>query len=298
MNIDLGGRIALVTGGAAGIGEAIARALAIEGCLVSIADRDGVAADRAAAALTAEGLQARSIEIDVGDPAAVAQAFERLRRTDGRLDILVNGAGILSSGPAVDVAVSEWERVVRVNLSSVLHCAKAAIPLMTAQRRGRIVNIASVAAMRGGGSLGNALYGASKAGVVALTMGLARELGPHGITVNAVAPAVAETAMTRSKLTAEMRQRITARIPFGPACRHLRHRRSGGISCLGSRRLHNRGSHPDRRRHLDDVSMIRKSLPAGLTRGWEPVFGKDHAQTEEQCVPTVPSAAHKAFDPT
>lgn len=215
MDLDLGGRIALVTGGAAGIGEAIARALAIEGCLVSIADRDGVAADRAAAALTAEGLQARSLEIDVGDPAAVAQAFERLRQTDGRLDILVNGAGILSSGPAVDVAVSEWERVVRVNLSGVLYCAKAAIPLMTAQRRGRIVNIASVAAMRGGGSLGNALYGASKAGVVALTMGLARELGPHGITVNAVAPAVAETAMTRSKLTAEMRQRITARIPLG-----------------------------------------------------------------------------------
>ncbi|MFI5014098.1 MAG: SDR family NAD(P)-dependent oxidoreductase [Hyphomicrobiales bacterium] len=215
MDLGLSGRIALVTGGAAGIGEAIARALAIEGCLVSIADRDGAAAERAASGLVAEGLQARSVALDVGDPSAVAAAFERLHRAEGGLDILVNGAGILSTGPVAEVGVSEWEEVVRVNLSGVLYCARAAIPLMAARGRGRIVNIASVSAMRGGGSIGNVLYGTSKAGVVALTMGLARELGPNRITVNAVAPAVVETAMTRSKLTEEMRQRITARIPLG-----------------------------------------------------------------------------------
>jgi NAD(P)-dependent dehydrogenase (short-subunit alcohol dehydrogenase family) len=89
------------------------------------------------------------------------------------------------------------------------------MPAATRQRAGRIINIASVSAMRGGGSLGNTIYGATKASVVALTMGLARELGPLGITVNAVAPAVADTAMTRAGLTDEMRRRIVARIPLG-----------------------------------------------------------------------------------
>jgi NAD(P)-dependent dehydrogenase (short-subunit alcohol dehydrogenase family) len=102
-----------------------------------------------------------------------------------------------------------------VNLSGVVHCSKAAIPIMTAQRHGRIVNIASISAMRGGGSIGNTLYGASKAGVVALTMGLARELGPYAITANAVAPAVVDTAMTHAALTEDARQRILARIPLG-----------------------------------------------------------------------------------
>jgi 3-oxoacyl-[acyl-carrier protein] reductase len=86
---------------------------------------------------------------------------------------------------------------------------------MQAQRHGRIINIASISAMRGGGSIGNVLYGTTKAGVVALTMGLARELGPHGITVNAVAPAVVDTAMTRASLNEETRARIAARIPLG-----------------------------------------------------------------------------------
>jgi 3-oxoacyl-[acyl-carrier protein] reductase len=110
---------------------------------------------------------------------------------------------------------AEWQRVHEVNLSGVLYCVKSAIPLMRQQRRGRIINIASVSAMRGGGSVGNTLYGATKAGVVALTMGLARELGPDGITANAIAPAVADTAMTNASLTEDIRRKIVARIPLG-----------------------------------------------------------------------------------
>ena len=136
-----------------------------------------------------------------------AQFVERAKR----IDILVNAAGLLSTGPAADLPAAEWQKVSEVNLAGVLYCAQAVIPIMSKQRSGRIINIASVAAMRGGGTVGNALYGATKAGVVALTMGLARELGPHGITVNAIAPAIADTAMTRAVLTEEVRKKVLAR---------------------------------------------------------------------------------------
>jgi 3-oxoacyl-[acyl-carrier protein] reductase len=215
MDLNLQGRVAVVTGGGAGIGEAIARALAAEGCSVYVADRDSVAAERAAAALTQAGFQTDAVALDVADAAAVEIAFGALLAKGGAVDILVNAAGLLSTGLVADLPVGEFERVARVNLAGLLHCVKATIPSMTARRHGRIINIASVSAMRGGGSVGNTLYGATKAGVVALTMGLARELGPSGITVNAVAPAIVDTAMTHAALTDAARARILTRIPLG-----------------------------------------------------------------------------------
>ncbi len=127
----------------------------------------------------------------------------------------MNAAGLLSTGRFADLPAGEFQRVARVNIDGIINCARAAIPAMTAARRGRIVNIASVSAMRGGGAIGNTLYGATKAGVVALTVGLARELGPSGITVNAIAPAIVDTAMTHAALTDEVRKKIMARIPLG-----------------------------------------------------------------------------------
>ncbi len=212
MDLNLTGRVAVITGGAAGIGEAIGRALAAEGCVICVVDRDGSAAGKAAASF---GPKASSAAVDVGNAAAVQQAFEQIAANHHRLDILVNAAGVLSTGLVADLPASEWQRVSEVNLSGVLYCAKAAIPLMKTQQYGRIINIASVSAMRGGGSVGNTLYGTTKAGVVALTMGLARELGPDGITVNAIAPAIADTAMTHAALTEDARQKIIARIPLG-----------------------------------------------------------------------------------
>jgi 3-oxoacyl-[acyl-carrier protein] reductase len=215
MDLNLKDRVAAVTGGAAGIGEAIARTLAAEGCKLCILDRDANTAQKTATALAVTGINAQSAAVDVGDPAAVAQVFAQIAASHGRLDILVNAAGVLSTGPVADLPATEWQRVAQVNLAGVVHCVKAAIPVMTQQRYGRIINIASVSAMRGGGSVGNTLYGATKAGVVALTMGLARELGPIGITVNAIAPAIADTAMTHALLSEEARKRILARIPLG-----------------------------------------------------------------------------------
>ena len=206
MELNLKDRVAVVTGGAEGIGKAIATGLAAEGCAIWILDRNGGAAQS-----TAATIGAKAATLDVSDAAAVAQVFQNL----GRLDILVNAAGVLSTGLVADLPVTEWQRVSEVNVAGVLYCVKAAIPTLRKQHYGRIINLASVSALRGGGSIGNTLYGATKAGVAALTMGLARELGGNGITVNAIAPAVADTAMTHAALTDEARQKILARIPLG-----------------------------------------------------------------------------------
>jgi NAD(P)-dependent dehydrogenase (short-subunit alcohol dehydrogenase family) len=215
MDLNLKDRVAVVTGGGSGIGEGIARALAVEGCNLCIFDRDASAAQRTAASLAATGIIAQSIAVDVGDSAAVEKAFAEAISNLGRLDILVNAAGVLSTGLVADLPVTEWQRIAQVNLAGVVYCVKAAIPVMSQQRFGRIINIASVSAMRGGGSVGNTLYGATKAGVVALTMGLARELGPFGITANAIAPAVVDTAMTHAALTEGAKRKILERIPLG-----------------------------------------------------------------------------------
>jgi 3-oxoacyl-[acyl-carrier protein] reductase len=119
----------------------------------------------------------------------------------------------------VDSSIQGWEEVSRINLSGVFYCSKAVLPFMIEEKYGKIVNIASVSAMKGGGALGNTLYGTTKAGVVAMTKGLARELAPSGINVNAIAPAVVETSMTNSKLTPELRGKIRERIPMGRLCK-------------------------------------------------------------------------------
>jgi len=215
MELNLKDRVALVTGGGAGIGEASARALAAEGCSVVIADRDGAAAERVAASIAPDGRSAVAVTVDVSDAAAVTAAFTEVGRRAGAPHILVNAAGLLSTGSVSDLPAAEFDRIARVNIDGIINCVKAAVPAMTTARAGRIINIASVSAMRGGGSVGNTLYGTTKAGVVALTMGLARELGPSGITVNAVAPAIVDTAMTHVALTDEARRRILPRIPLG-----------------------------------------------------------------------------------
>ncbi|WJR75869.1 SDR family NAD(P)-dependent oxidoreductase [Bradyrhizobium sp. NP1] len=212
MELNLKDRVAVVTGGAAGIGEAIARALAHEGCKLCILDRDENAARRTAESL---GNGALSSAVDVSNADLVSNALEKVAENHGRIDVLVNAAGVLSTGFVADLPVTEWQRVSQVNLAGIVYCVKAAIPAMKKQNGGRIINIASVSAERGGGSVGNTLYGATKAGVVALTKGLARELGPDKITVNAIAPAIADTAMTHKLLTDDALKKILARIPIG-----------------------------------------------------------------------------------
>ena len=187
MDLNLKDRVAVITGGAAGIGEAIARQLAAEGCNIFILDRDEVllanqprrSRKRSASAIC----RGRCWRLR-----CCGTCLCQIAAAHNGLDILVNAAGVLSTGLVADLPTAEWQRVSEINLSGVIYCAKAAIPFMSRKEHGRIINIASVSAMRGGGSVGNTLYGATKAGVVALTMGLARELGPHAITVNSSHP--------------------------------------------------------------------------------------------------------------
>jgi 3-oxoacyl-[acyl-carrier protein] reductase len=199
MEMDLKGRVALITGAARGVGARIAARFAEHGAIVYASDID----ERAA------------LRMDVSDRAGVRAAAERIERESGGLDILVNNAGLLANGPFDATTGEAWDKLVAVNLTGVYNCVQAAVPAMRRRGKGSIVNIASVSHEKGGGAFGNVWYGATKAGVVAMTKGLGRELGPLGIRVNAIAPAVVATDMVRSLLTPEVRERIVARIPLG-----------------------------------------------------------------------------------
>ena len=212
MDLKLGGKIALVTGAGGGIGAAIASTLVDHGCSVYVADSDAAAANKVATELGERGYP---LTLDVGNAAEAAAAVEQIVRERGRIDIAVNNAGILKTGSILDASIADWDQVCRVNLSGVYYCCKAVLASMVKQRYGKIVNIASVSAMKGGGSFGNVLYGTTKAGVVALTKGLGRELAPFGINVNAIAPGVVETNMTGSLLTPERRKAVLGAIPLG-----------------------------------------------------------------------------------
>ena len=199
---DLTGRVALVTGAARGLGRAIAAALAGQGATVLLNGRDGAALETAAKAIRAEGGAASVLPGDVTDPAARAAMFARIRDWSGdghqRLDILVNNAGARARKELADFAPGDIERVTATNLFAPFEMSRLAAPMMIAQGGGRIINIASIAGPIARG--GDAAYTASKAGLIGLTRALAAELGPHAITVNAIAPGFfateANTAMT------------------------------------------------------------------------------------------------------
>jgi 3-oxoacyl-[acyl-carrier protein] reductase len=195
----LDGKVAFVTGAARGIGAAIAARFEQEGCVVWRADI----------------LPSPGIVLDVTDRAAVQAAIGRVAAEHGGLDILVNDAGLIASGPADRISGEDWDRLLAVNLTGIFNCIQAALPAMAGRAGASIINMASVSSEKGGGAIGNVWYGTTKAAVVALTKGLGRELGPRGIRVNAISPAVVDTDMTHDMLTPEMRSKVIARIPLG-----------------------------------------------------------------------------------
>ena len=209
--MQLDGKVVLVTGAGQGLGEAIATACAAAGARVGVNDLDPTTATAAAERLGEAGLALPGDVSQADGPAGMVQAL--LDRW-GRLDGLVCNAGILDTHPFLELEPAIWERVLRIDLTGVYHCCRAAIPVMLAQGGGRIVNISSVAGKRGGGLVGTAAYASAKAGVLGLTRALAREFGTCGIGVNAIAPGPAETAMTEW-LDEERRQRVLAGIPLG-----------------------------------------------------------------------------------
>jgi 3-oxoacyl-[acyl-carrier protein] reductase len=193
MNLGLEGHAALVTGGASGIGAAIASALAREGCDVAIVDRQG---GGAAAAIAALGRRALVLEADVREPEAAARAVEDVLRTFGRLDILVCSAGITADATVWKMTERQWDEVIAVNLKGVFNYNQAAARVFRERKSGKIVNLSSINGLRG--KFGQANYAASKAGVIALSKSLARELGKYGVNVNAIAPGMVDTAMSRA----------------------------------------------------------------------------------------------------
>ncbi len=212
MEQALQGKVALITGAARGVGAEIARQFVAQGATVIVADLDEPAAHALAGEL---GASAHGLRFDVRDRAGVRAAVESVGRARGGLDILVNNAGLLANGAFDATGGEAWDNLVAVNLTGLYNCVQAAVPAMRRRGGGNIINIASVSHEKGGGAFGNVWYGTTKAGVVAMTKGLGRELGPERIRVNAIAPAVVATDMVHQLLTEEVRARIVSRIPLG-----------------------------------------------------------------------------------
>jgi 2-hydroxycyclohexanecarboxyl-CoA dehydrogenase len=188
-------RVAVITGGASGIGLGAAEALVADGHRVALLDRNGDGAEVAAAELRAGGATAIGVEVDVADRAAVDAAFTTVRAELGPVEILVTSAGIESFTSVLDITPERWDQLIAINLTGTFTCAQAAIADMLPAKWGRIVTISSQSAQSGAPKMAH--YAASKGGVIALTKALAVELARSGITVNTVSPSVVDTPMAR-----------------------------------------------------------------------------------------------------
>ncbi|KGI71027.1 SDR family oxidoreductase [Mycolicibacterium rufum] len=209
-------RVAVVTGGASGMGESTCRELGRRGHKVAVLDVNGEAAQRVAEDLRADGGSALGLVVDVTDRAAVDEAFGKVRSELGPVHILVTSAGLVDFAPFVDISPQAWQRLIDVNLTGTFHCAQAAVPDMLEAGWGRIVMISSSSAQRG--SPGMAHYAASKGALISLTRSLAREYGAAGITVNNIPPSGIETPMQHQSQAAGFlppNEQMAASIPVG-----------------------------------------------------------------------------------
>jgi 3-oxoacyl-[acyl-carrier protein] reductase len=210
---DLSGQTALITGGAQGIGSGIARRLGLAGAIVAIADLNQDGADACAAKLEEEGVQAFGVQVDVSNSASVAEAFAQIGSRLGKIDIVVNNAGIAGrAAPVSEQSDEDWQRVIDIDLTGVFYCCRAVIGGMIERDYGRIVNIASVAGKEGNPNM--SAYSAAKAAVIALTKSLAKEVARKNICVNSISPAVIRTPILE-QLTPEQVEYMTSRIPRG-----------------------------------------------------------------------------------
>lgn len=209
----LSDKTAVISGAASarGIGRATARLFASQGAKVAILDLDAVGAKSAAEEL---GPGHVGLGCDVSDPVSCRNAAERAIAAFGKIDILINNAGITQPLKLMDISPENWQRVVDVNMTGVLYLSQAFIPHMRTRRQGSIACMSSVSAQRGGGIFGGPHYSAAKAGVLGLAKAMARELGPDGIRVNSVTPGLIQTDITGGKLTPEMKADIISGIPL------------------------------------------------------------------------------------
>jgi NAD(P)-dependent dehydrogenase (short-subunit alcohol dehydrogenase family) len=206
-------RVAIVTGAGRGIGLGIALALVREGARVALCDIRAELLTDALAEVEARGGEALVFQMDVTRREQIQHAVDETARRWGTVDILVNNAGIYEVLPFEEIGETQWDRLLAVNLKGAFLCCQAAVPFMKRQGWGRIVNIASSAG-KAGGTLAGAHYSVSKAGLICLAKQLARELGPHGITVNAIAPGRIDTPMIHS-VSEEENEAFVLRTPVG-----------------------------------------------------------------------------------
>ena len=205
-------QVAIITGGARGIGYSIAERLASDGAAVAIADISADSAYAAATRLQEAGYQAQAIPTDITDRDSVNKMVQATLDAFGRLDLLVNNAGVGLNRPFLETTLEDWERVLRVNLTGTFVCSQAASRVMVEAGGGRIIHIASISGERG--AQNRSAYGASKAGVIQLTKVMALELAAKGIRVNAVAPGPVATPMTSVTHTQAIRDSYYSRIPL------------------------------------------------------------------------------------
>ncbi len=208
--MPLTGKIAVVTGGAQGIGQTVAVMLARDGADVVVADIEASRCESTVRLIQDAGRRALALGVNVGEWDQVKSLADRIVQEWGRIDVLVNNAGITRDGLLMRMKEEDWQAVLQVNLTGTFFCAKAILPLMSKQRSGRIVNIASIVGAIG--NVGQANYAASKAAVIGLTKTVAREYAGRNITVNAVAPGFIDTAMTQH-LSPEIREGLLSQIP-------------------------------------------------------------------------------------
>jgi NAD(P)-dependent dehydrogenase (short-subunit alcohol dehydrogenase family) len=211
--MGLDGRNAVVTGGASGIGRAIAHRLADAGATVAVLDLRADGAAAVADEITRRGRRAVGLEVDVAIPASVSDAVARARSVLGSLHVLVNSAGIADFVPFTELAEERWQRMIEVHLNGTYRMTRAVVGDMTGAGWGRIVNVSSAAALNGGGP-GLAHYAAAKAGILGLTKALAQELGPAGVTVNAIAPGLIDTPLIHGAGAPDsLYAQVVARLP-------------------------------------------------------------------------------------
>ena len=209
---SLAGQVVLVTGGSRGIGAATARAAAQAGAAVAIGFRqDADAASSVVASIKGTGKVAEAFRADVSDPAAAKQLITSVEASFGKIDGLVNNAGIMPSSPVVEMSDEEWDTVLRTDLFGPFYCSRAALPGMVQRGSGSIVMISSRLGQIGWPELAH--YSAAKAGLLGLTKSMAREYGPQGVRVNAVAPGFTITDMTRDIVDTESGRRRLAELP-------------------------------------------------------------------------------------
>lgn len=205
-------RVALVTGGAMGIGAAISERLARDGYTVLVSDINLAAAEKTAAAITAGGGSATALHMDVSKAESIASAFANVEKDYGRCDVLVANAGIAKTFPFLEFPLENWLLTMNINVTGVMLCGQHAARLMARHKWGRIVNISSISGIRAGA--GRTAYGTSKAAVIGLTRQMAIELAEHGITVNSVAPGPVDTPLTQEVHSEETRKSFNNAIPM------------------------------------------------------------------------------------